>query len=134
MTNVNLVMNDWVVSHTSVPIDLGKRGENNAMSINIVIGEKLDKNEKYYLDIMDRVEGETVEPRTQEMILNEYDHDGIITYVLEMQPQAEWLGNNGVKFVQVRCEYTENEKDVIIKSNVFRGVVDLGLFMPSNRI
>ena len=44
MANVNLIMNDWVVSHTSIPIDLGKRGENNAMSINIAIGEKLDKN------------------------------------------------------------------------------------------
>ena len=138
MSNINLIMNDWKIPQTTPPINLGDSGENNATLISIKIDNKIDFDDvKYCLDIMDKVDGEKTVARTQEMKLVEHteivDDNPVTTYSLDMKPLSQWLGGNGIKYLQVRCVYTdntdtENPIDVIIKSNTFMGVVDLGLY------
>lgn len=147
MANVNLAMTNWNMPQPNPPINLGDSGENNAISISIALDNKIDfEDVKYYLDIMDKVDGEKTVARTQEMVLVEHnetreitDDDGniteetITTYSLDILPLAQWLGRDGVKYLQVRCVYTDttnidNPIDVIIKSNVIQGVVHLGLY------
>lgn len=148
MANVNLAMTNWNIPQPNPPINLGDSGENNAISISIVLDKKIDfEDVKYYLDIMDKVDGEKTVARTQEMELIEYtethevtDDDGnvteetVTTYSLDMLPLSQWLGRDGVKYLQVRCIYTDNTDvdnpiDIIIKSNTIRGVVHLGLYL-----
>ena len=148
MANVNLAMTNWNIPQPNPPINLGDSGENNAISISITLDNKIDfEDVKYYLDIMDKVDGEKTIARTQEMELIEHtetheviDDDGNVTeettttYSLDMHPLSQWLGKDGVKYLQVRCEYTdntdtENPIDIIVKSNTFKGVVHLGLYL-----
>ena len=60
------------------------------------------------------------------------EEDGIISYYLKMNPSSEWLGRDGLKYLQVRCTYVDNSSDtlknVTIKSNTFYGIVNLGLY------
>lgn len=147
MANVNLAMTNWNMPQPNPPINLGDSGENNAISISIALDSKIEFNDvKYYFDIMDKVDGEKTVARTQEMELVEHtetnevvDNEGnvteetITTYSLDMLPLAQWLGRDGVKYLQVRCTYTdntdiENPIDIIIKSNIIKGVVHLGLY------
>ena len=147
MANVNLTMTNWNIPQPNSPINLGDSGENNAISISIKIDNKIDfEDVKYYLDIMDKVDGEKTIARTQEMELVEHtethevtDDDGntteetITTYSLDILPLSQWLGRDGVKYLQVRCNYTDNTDvdnpiDIIIKSNTIKGVVHLGLY------
>lgn len=148
MANVNLAMTNWNIPQPNSPINLGDSGENNSISISIALDNKIDfEDVKYYLDIMDKVDGEKTVARTQEMELVEHtetnevvDNEGnvteetITTYSLDMLPLAQWLGRDGVKYLQVRCTYTdntdiENPIDIIIKSNIIKGVVHLGLYL-----
>lgn len=148
MANVNLAMTNWNIPQPNPPINLGDSGENNAISISIALDNKIDfEDVKYYLDIMDKVDGEKTVARTQEMELVEHtetheitDDDGnvteetITTYSLDMLPLSQWLGRDGVKYLQVRCTYTDNTDvdnpiNIIIKSNTIRGVVHLGLYL-----
>lgn len=138
MANVNLAMINWNITQPNPPINLGDSGENNAISISILLDSKIDFDDvKYYFDIMDKVDGEKTVARTQEMELVEHteiiDDEPVITYSLDMRPLYQWLGKDGVKYLQVRCEYidntdTENPINIIIKSNVIRGVVQMGLY------
>ena len=147
MANVNLTMTNWNIPQPNSPINLGDSGENHAISISILLDNKVDFNDaRYYLDIMDKVDGEKTVARTQEMELVEHtettevtDDEGNVTevtnttYSLDMQPLSQWLGKDGIKYLQVRCEYlddtdTENSIVVIIKSNVIKGVVHMGLY------
>lgn len=134
MSDINLIMINWCIPSRIVPIDLGYRGENNALSISVKMDNKIDFNTvKYYLDIMDITDGEKSTITTQELSFVEETEDEITSYYLRMQPSSEWLGKEGLKYLQVRCTYTddtdiENPKNVIIKSNAFRGIVRLGLY------
>lgn len=147
MANVNLTMTNWNIPQPNSPINLGDSGENNAISISILLDNKVDfNNVRYYLDIMDKVDGEKTVARTQEMELVEHtettevtDDEGNVTevtnttYSLGMQPLSQWLGKDGVKYLQVRCEYfddtdIENPIVIIIKSNVIKGIVHMGLY------
>ena len=147
MANVNLTMTNWNIPQPNSPINLGDSGENNAISISILLDNKVNfENVEYYLDIMDKIDGEKTVARTQRMELVENtettevtDDEGNTTevtnttYSLDMQPLSQWLGKDGVKYLQVRCEYfddtdIENPIVVIIKSNVIKGVVHMGLY------
>ena len=131
MSNIKLSMTDWNIPQTTPPINLGDSGENNAILISIDIDNKIDFDDvKYYFDIMDKIDGEKTISRTQEMELVEHTE----THSLDMHPLSQWLGKDGVKYLQVRCEYTdntdaENPIDIIVKSNTFKGVVHLGLYL-----
>lgn len=114
MANVNLTMTNWNIPQPNSPINLGDSGENNAISISILLDNKVDfNNVRYYLDIMDKVDGEKTVARTQEMELVEHtettevtDDEGNVTevtnttYSLDMQPLSQWLGKYGVKYLQ----------------------------------
>lgn len=147
MANVNLTMTNWNIPQPNSPINLGDSGENNAISISILLDNKVNfENAEYYFDIMDKIDGEKTVARTQKMELVEHtettevtDDEGNTTevtnttYSLDMQPLSQWLGEDGVKYLQVRCEYfdntdIENPIIVIIKSNVIKGVVHMGLY------
>lgn len=133
MSDVNLIMNNWYIPQRIPPINLGYSGENNAISLSIKIDNKINfETVKYYLDIMDRIDGEKVIATTQELKLEEIEEDGIISYYLKMNPSSEWLGRDGLKYLQVRCTYVDNSSDtlknVTIKSNTFYGIVNLGLY------
>lgn len=133
MSDVNLIMNNWYIPQRIPPINLGYSGENNAISLSIKIDNKINfETVKYYLDIMDRIDGEKVIATTQELKLEEIEEDGIISYYLKMNPSSEWLGRDGLKYLQIRCTYVDNSSDtlknVTIKSNTFYGIVNLGLY------
>ena len=133
MSDVNLIMNNWYIPQRIPPINLGYSGENNAISLSIKIDNKINfETVEYYLDIMDKIDGEKVIATTQELKLEEIEEDGIVSYYLKMNPSSEWLGKDGLKYLQVRCTYVDDSSDtlksVIIKSNVFYGIVNLGLY------
>lgn len=133
MSDVNLIMNNWYIPQRIPPINLGYSGENNAISLSIKIDNKINfETVEYYLDIMDRIDGEKVIATTQKLKLEEIEEDGIISYCLKMNPSSEWLGRDGLKYLQVRCTYVDNSSDtlknVTIKSNTFYGIVNLGLY------
>lgn len=133
MSDVNLIMNNWYIPQRIPPINLGYSGENNAMSLSIKIDNKIDfETAEYYLDIMDKIDGEKVIATTQELKLEEIEEDGIVSYYLKMNPSSEWLGKDGLKYLQVRCTYVDDSSDMLknvtIKSNTFYGIVNLGLY------
>ena len=132
---VKLQMTDWLIPQSIPLINLGDSGENNAITVQIEIqeDEKFDFSDtKYYLDIMDKVDGEKTIARSQEMELIVETIDTETKYYLQMQPTSEWLGKSCLKYIQVRCEYTDNTdltnlKEVVIKSNTINAIVKLGL-------
>ena len=136
---INLKMNNWKIPQTTPPINLGDGGENNATIINIEIDENEiieNKDIKYYFDIIDVVDGEKTIARTQELILSTIttiaDEKETTVHNLQMKPTSQWLGEDGTKNLQVRCEYTddtdsENLEEIVIKSNIFKGIVKMGL-------
>ena len=132
---VKLQMTDWLIPQSIPLINLGDSGENNATTVQIEIqeDEKFDFSDtKYYLDIMDKVDGEKTIARSQEMELIVETIDTETKYYLQMQPTSEWLGKSCLKYIQVRCEYTDNTdltnlKEVVIKSNTINAIVKLGL-------
>ena len=133
MSDINLIMNNWYIPQRIPPINLGYSGENNAISLSIKIDNKINfETVEYYLDIMDRIDGEKVIATTQELKLEEIEEDGIISYYLKMNPSSKWLGIDGLKYLQVRCTYVDDSSDtlknVTIKSNTFYGIVNLGLY------
>lgn len=134
MSDINIIMINWCIPSRIVPINLGYSGENNALSISIKMDNKIDFDTvKYYLDIMDMVDGEKAIVTTQELEFVEDTEDEVTSYFLKIRPSSEWLGKEGLKYLQVRCTYiddtdTENPKNVIIKSNPFTGIVRLGLY------
>ena len=135
MADINLKMSKWNIVPTTPPIHLGYSGENNAITINIQIEQDEVFNfadVKYYLDIMDKIDGNTTFTTSQELTLKTEIIDEQTVYTLTMQPTKEWLGQTNLKYLQVRCKYTddtdsENPKEVVIKSNAFEGIVKLGL-------
>ena len=118
----NLTMTNWRIEDKLPYINLGSAGENNASMVTITV-DALIENANYYLDIGD--ESGSGLPNTQELTpsSNEGTNDETI-YTLSMQPMVTWLGKEGVKLLQVRCVYTENDKQVVKESNVFHAKVD----------
>lgn len=113
----NLIMTNWRIQDKLPYINLGSAGENNASQIIITVDELIE-NAKYYLDIGD--ESGNGLPNTQELTPNTND----TIHTLTMKPLITWLGREGVKLLQVRCIYEENEEQVFKESNVFHGKVD----------
>ena len=59
-------MNNWYIPQRIPPINLGYSGENNAISLSIKIDNKINfETVEYYLDIMDKIDGEKVIATTQ---------------------------------------------------------------------
>ena len=118
----NLTMTNWRIVDKLPYIILGSAGENNASTITITV-DSLIENANYYLDIGDESSNDL--PNTQELTPNtNVGTNGETVYTLSMQPSIYWLGKEGVKLIQVRCVYTEDEKEVYKESNVFHGTVN----------
>lgn len=117
----NLTMTNWHIQDKTPYIKLGSSGENNASSINITVDE-LVEGATYYLDIGDA--NDSGLPNTQEMTPYAYTNaENENIYVLQMKPLRSWLGHDGIKLLQVRCVYTDNDEEVCKQSNVIHGIV-----------
>lgn len=117
----NLTMTNWHIQDKTPYIKLGSSGENNASSINITVDE-LVEGATYYLDIGDA--NDSGLPNTQEMTPYAYTNaENENIYVLQMKPLRSWLGHDGIKLLQVRCVYTEDNEEVCKQSNVIHGIV-----------
>jgi hypothetical protein len=117
----NLTMTNWHIQDKTPYIKLGSSGENNASSINITVDE-LVEGATYYLDIGDA--NDSGLPNTQEMTPYAYTNaENENIYVLQMKPLRSWLGHDGIKLLQVRCVYTEDDEEVCKQSNVIHGIV-----------
>lgn len=117
----NLTMTNWHIQDKTPYIKLGSSGENNASSINITVDELIE-GATYYLDIGDA--NDSGLPNTQEMTPYAYTNaDNENIYVLQMKPLRSWLGHDGIKLLQVRCVYTDNDEEVCKQSNVIHGIV-----------
>jgi hypothetical protein len=138
-------MKDWYIGLNIPPINLGESGENNAITISIKVDNIIEAEDvKYYLDICDKIDGETPISVSQQMNIveeivdDEETGEEITIYYLQMKPLAEWLGKSNVKMLQVRCEYsitTEDEEtheetitNYVLKSNHFYGYVSKGIY------
>lgn len=117
----NLTMTNWHIQDKTPYIKLGSSGENNASSINITVDE-LVEGATYYLDIGDA--NDSGLPNTQEMTPYAYTNaENENIYVLQMKPLRSWLGHDGIKLLQVRCVYTEDDEEVCKQSNAIHGIV-----------
>ena len=118
----NLTMTNWRIEDKLPYINLGSAGENNASIVTITVDALID-HASYYLDIGD--ESGSGLPNTQELTPSSNEGtNGEMVYTLSMQPMVTWLGKEGIKLLQVRCVYTEDDKQVVKESNVFHAKVD----------
>ena len=84
--------------------------------------------ETVLVPVVDEITGETTEQEQEvetevEEEITEYEDETI--YYLYMKPLIKFLGKEGVKLLQVRCQYIdENQKAVTKESNVIHAVVD----------
>lgn len=84
--------------------------------------------ETVLVPVVDEITGETTEQEQEvetevEEEVTEYEDETV--YYLYMKPLVSFLGKNGVKLLQVRCQYfDENKKPVTKESNVIHAVVD----------
>lgn len=118
----NLTMTNWRIEDKLPYINLGSAGENNASIVTITV-DALIENANYYLDIGD--ESGSGLPNTQELTPSSNEGTNSETvYTLSMQPMVTWLGKEGIKLLQVRCVYTEDDKQVVKESNIFHAKVD----------
>lgn len=84
--------------------------------------------ETVLVPVVDEITGETTEQEQEietevEEEVTEYEDETI--YYLYMKPLVKFLGKEGIKLLQVRCQYVdENQKAVTKESNVIHAVVD----------
>jgi len=84
--------------------------------------------ETVLVPVVDEITGETTEQEQEvetevEEEVTEYEDETI--YYLYMKPLVKFLGKEGIKLLQVRCQYfDENKKPVTKESNVIHAVVD----------
>lgn len=84
--------------------------------------------ETVLVPVVDEITGETTEQEQEveteiEEEVTEYEDETI--YYLYMKPLVSFLGKNGVKLLQVRCQYfDDNKKPITKESNVIHAVVD----------
>lgn len=117
----NLIMTNWYIKDKTPYIVIGTAGENNATSISIECDEIIE-NAEYFLDI-----GDTTNDifNTQELtVKQQITPTGEISNILYLKPMRSFLGKEGVKLLQVRCEYIDNDEKVTKESNVFHAVVN----------
>ena len=119
----NLTMTNWHIEDNTPYISLGSAGENNAKTINIEVDEIID-NANYYLDIGD--ENGVELPNTQQLATKTVSTlNGDIIHMLCLKPLVSFLGKEGIKLLQVRCVYTDdNDEEIVKESNVFHAKVD----------
>lgn len=119
----NLIMTNWYIEDRIPYINLGSAGENNARTITIQVDELIDGAE-YYMDIGSE-NGENL-PNTQLMTPKTVTTpSGEEINILYFKPLTSFLGKDGVKLLQVRCVYINDEDEKVVQeSNVFHGVVD----------
>ena len=117
----NLIMTNWYIKDKTPYIVIGTAGENNATSISIQCDEIIE-NAEYFLDIGDSKNDIF---NTQELTVKQQTTPtGEIINILYLQPMRSFLGKDGVKLLQVRCEYIDNDEKVIKESNVFHAIVN----------
>ena len=117
----NLTMTNWYIKDKTPYIVIGTAGENNATSITIQCDEIIE-NADYFLDI-----GDTQNDifNTQELtITQQTTPTGEVINILSLQPMRSFLGKEGVKLLQVRCEYMDDDKKITKESNVIHAVVN----------
>ena len=117
----NLTMTNWYINDKTPPIVIGTAGENNATTIAIQC-DSIIENAEYYLDICDEKDSNI--PNTQELTVVSETIDGQTIYTLYLTPMRSFLGKEGVKLLQVRCEYIEDGKQVTKESNIIHAIVD----------
>ena len=118
----NLTMKNWRIQDKLPYLNLGSAGESNASIVTITV-DTLIEDANYYLDIGD--ENGSGLPNTQELKAHtSIGTNGETVCTLSMQPLITWLGKEGVKLLQVRCVYEENNEQVVKESNVFHAKVD----------
>lgn len=118
----NLIMTNWYIEDKTPYINLGSAGENNARTITIQVDELIDGAE-YYIDIGSENGDEL--PNTQLLTAQTVTTpSGDEIKILYFKPLVSFLGKNGVKLLQVRCVYTENDDMVVKESNVFHCIID----------
>ena len=118
----NLTMKNWHIQDKLPYLNLGSAGESNASIVTITVDALID-DANYYLDIGD--ENGSGLPNTQELKTHtSVGTNGETVYTLSMQPLVTWLGREGVKLLQVRCVYEEDNEQVVKESNVFHAKVD----------
>ena len=150
----NLIMTNWYIEDKTPYFNLGSAGENNAKTISIQIDDnEVIANAHYYLDIGDEsglwlpntqelqfttstttktvtktitvivTDEETGEEVEQEQEIEVQEEETI--NILYLKPLISFLGRDGVKLLQIRCEYIdENQEEVTKESNVIHAVVD----------
>lgn len=119
----NWIMTNWYIQDKTPYIVIGTAGENNATSISIECDDdEIIENAEYFLDI-----GDTKNDifNTQELtVKQQITPTGETTNILYLKPMRSFLGKEGVKLLQVRCEYTDNDEKVTKESNVFHAIVN----------
>ena len=126
MREITLSMHDWYIKDTTPYINIGKAGENNAVTIFlqgddlIYTDETEDRYVEYFLDICD--EGDIISANTQKFVESQDGQDNVI---FSMPIMREFLGKEGIKLLQVRCIITNSnaEETATYESNVFHATV-----------
>ena len=118
----NLTMTNWYIQDKTPYIVIGTAGENNAQTIYIQCDEIIE-NAEYFLDIGD-IKNDVY--NTQELTVKQQTTPtGEITNILYLKPMRSFLGKEGVKLLQVRCEYIdEHNEKVTQESNIVHATVN----------
>lgn len=119
----NWIMTNWYIKDKTPYIVIGTAGENNATSISIECDDdEIIENAEYFLDIGDSKNDIF---NTQELtVKQQITPTGETTNILYLKPMRSFLGKEGVKLLQVRCEYTDNDEKITKESNVFHAIVN----------
>lgn len=126
----NFKMNNWYIVDKVPYVILGVAGENNASTIVITVDELID-NAQYYLDIVD--ENGNYLPNAQELTpQTSIGVNDTEIYTLSMKPKINWLGKEGIKLLQIRCVYEENNEQIVKKSNTIHAQVTNSIMNVSN--
>lgn len=126
MREITLSMHEWSIEDKTPYINIGKAGENNAVTIFlqgddlIYTDETEDKYVEYFLDICD--ENDALSANTQKFVESQDSQGNVI---FSMSIMREFLGKEGVKLLQVRCVITNsnNQESNTYESNVFHAIV-----------
>ena len=79
----------------------------------MVINEETGEEEEQIQEVTTEIEEEVTENEDETI------------HFLYMKPLVKFLGREGIKLLQVRCQYIDdNQRDVTIESNVIHAVVD----------
>lgn len=118
----NFTMRNWRIADVMPYPMLGSAGENNASTIIITV-DSLIENAEYYLDIVD-MSGNGL-PNTQQLTARtDITSNDETVNTLSLSPLTSFLGREGVKNLQVRCVYEQNNQLIVKESNVFHAQVD----------